>query len=56
MGVTLTLRQGHRPRVSENRVLIIFRQKRDYATGGWRKLRNELSRMIKLMRMIRQGM
>jgi hypothetical protein len=35
----LTLREEHRLRVSENRVLrIIFGPKRDKVTGGWRKL------------------
>jgi hypothetical protein len=37
-----TLREEHRPRVFENRVLkIIFGPKRDEVTGGWRKLLNE---------------
>jgi hypothetical protein len=39
MGVTL--REGHRLRVFENRVLRIFGPKRDELTGGWRKLHNE---------------
>jgi hypothetical protein len=35
----LTLREGHRLRVFENRVLRrIFGPKRDEVTGGWRKL------------------
>jgi hypothetical protein len=39
---SLTLREEHRLRVFENRVLRrIFRPKRDEVTGDWRKLRNE---------------
>jgi hypothetical protein len=39
---SLTLREEHRLRVFENRVLRrIFGSKRDEATGGWRKLHNE---------------
>jgi hypothetical protein len=44
MGVkhSLTLREEHRLRVFENRVLTrIFGPKRDEVTGGWRKLHNE---------------
>jgi hypothetical protein len=45
MGVklwSLTLREGHRLRVFENRVLgRIFGPKTDEVTGGWRKLHNE---------------
>jgi hypothetical protein len=38
----LTLREEHRPKASENRVLRrIFGPKRDGLTGGWRKLHNE---------------
>jgi hypothetical protein len=38
----LTLREEHRLRVFENRVLRrIFGPKRDEVTGGWRKLLNE---------------
>jgi len=38
----LTLRQEHRLRVSEKRVLRrIFGPKRDGVTGEWRKLHNE---------------
>jgi hypothetical protein len=38
----LTLREGHRLREFENRVLEkIFGPKRDEATGDWRKLHNE---------------
>jgi hypothetical protein len=39
---SLTLREEHRLRVFENRVLWrIFGPKRDEVTGGWRKLHNE---------------
>jgi hypothetical protein len=39
---SLTLREKHRLRVFENRVLSsIFGQKRDEVTGDWRKLHNE---------------
>jgi hypothetical protein len=39
---SLTLREEHRLRVTENRVLRrIFGPKRDEVTGGWRKLHNE---------------
>ena len=38
----LTLRDEHRPRVFENRVLRrIFGPRRDEVTGEWRKLHNE---------------
>jgi hypothetical protein len=58
----LTLREVHRLRVFENRVLrSIFGPKRDGMTGGWRKLHNEelcdlyslpsTIRIIKLRRM-----
>jgi hypothetical protein len=40
---SLTLREEHRLRVSENRVLRrIFGPIRDEVTGGWRKLHNEV--------------
>jgi hypothetical protein len=40
--LSLTLREEHRLRVFENRVLSrIFGPKRDEVTGGWRKLHNE---------------
>jgi hypothetical protein len=40
--LSLTLREEHRLRVFENRVLRrILGPKRDEVTGGWRKLRNE---------------
>jgi hypothetical protein len=39
---SLTLREEHRLRVCENKVLRrIFGPKRDEVTGGWRKLHNE---------------
>jgi hypothetical protein len=39
---SLTLKEKHRLRVFENRVLRrIFGPKRDEVTGGWRKLHNE---------------
>jgi hypothetical protein len=39
---SLTLREEHRLRVFENKVLRrIFGPKRDEVTGGWRKLHNE---------------
>jgi hypothetical protein len=41
-GLSLTVREEHKLRVFENRVLrIIFGPKRDGVTGGWRKLHNE---------------
>jgi hypothetical protein len=40
--LSLTLREEHRLRVFEKRVLRrIFGPKRDELTGGWRKLHNE---------------
>jgi hypothetical protein len=59
---SLTVREEHKLRVFENRVLRrIFRPKRDGVTGGWRKLHNEelhnlcsspsIIRMIKSRRM-----
>jgi hypothetical protein len=39
---SLTLKEEHRLRVFENRLLRrIFRPKRDEVIGGWRKLYNE---------------
>jgi hypothetical protein len=38
---SLTLREEHRLRVFENRVLRIFGPKRDEVTGEWRKFHNE---------------
>jgi hypothetical protein len=37
----LTVREEHKLRVFENRVLRIFGPKRDGVTGGWRKLHNK---------------
>jgi hypothetical protein len=50
---SLTLREEHRLRVFENRVLRrIFGPKRDEVTGGWRKLHNEeLHNLIKSRKM-----
>jgi hypothetical protein len=45
MGVKLlspTLREEHRLRVFENRVLRIFESRTDEVTRGWRKLHNVL--------------
>jgi hypothetical protein len=63
---SLTLREEHRLRVFENRVLRrIFGPKRDEVTGEWRKLHNEelrnlhssqnIIRQIKLWRMMWAG-
>jgi hypothetical protein len=54
----LTLKEEHRLRVSENRVLRrIFGPKRDEVTGGWRKLHNEelhgLYSSLSIVRVIR---
>jgi hypothetical protein len=38
---SLTLREEHRLRVFENRVMSIFGPKRDEVIGEWRKLHNE---------------
>jgi hypothetical protein len=64
--LSLTLREEHRLRVFENRLLRkIFGPKRDEVTGGWRKLHNEelhglysspsIVRVIKARRMRRAG-
>jgi hypothetical protein len=37
----LTLKEEHRLRVFENRVLRIFGHKREELVGGWRRLHNE---------------
>jgi hypothetical protein len=63
---SLILREEHRLRVFENRVLRrIFGPKKDEVTGGWRKLHNEelhimysslsIIRMIKSRRMRSAG-
>jgi hypothetical protein len=57
---SLTVREKHKLRVFENRVLRrIFGQKRDRVTGGWRKLHNEeLHNMYSspsIIRIIRSG-
>jgi hypothetical protein len=39
--LSLTLREEHKLRVYENRVLRVFGPKRDEVTGEWRKLHNE---------------
>jgi hypothetical protein len=57
---SLTLREEHRMRVFENRVLRrIFGPKRDGVTGGWRRLHNELHNLyssISIIRMIKPRM
>jgi hypothetical protein len=51
---SLTLREEHRLRVFENRVLRrIFGPKRDEVTGGWRKLHNDLYSSPNIIRMIK---
>jgi hypothetical protein len=62
---SLALRKEHRLTVFENRILRIFRPKRDDVTGEWRKLHNEelhnlylspnIIRQIKSRRMRRAG-
>jgi hypothetical protein len=45
--VSLTLREEHRLRVFENRVLrIVFEPKRNEVTGEWRKLHSEELRIL----------
>jgi hypothetical protein len=53
---SLTLREGHRLRVFENRVLRgIFGLKRDEVTGEWRKLHSgELCNLYSSPDMVRQ--
>jgi hypothetical protein len=61
MGMSLILREEHKPRVLENRVLRrIFRLKKDEVTGEWRTLHNEFynlypSLSIRSRRMRRSG-
>jgi hypothetical protein len=51
---SLTLREEHRLRVFENRVLRrIFGPERDEVTGGWRKLHNELHGLYSLPSIVR---
>jgi hypothetical protein len=51
---SLTLREKHRLRMFENRVLRrIFGPKRDEVTGEWRKLHNEKLRDLYLVLNIR---
>jgi hypothetical protein len=51
---TLTLREEHRLRVFETRVLRrIFGPKRDEVTGEWRKLHNELHNLYSSPNVIR---
>jgi hypothetical protein len=38
---SLTLREKHRLRVFEKRVLVIFGPKKDKVMGSWRKIKNE---------------
>jgi hypothetical protein len=57
---SLTLREEHRLRVFENRVLRkIFEPKSDEVSGGWRKLHNEelhnLYSFPSIIRMIKSG-
>jgi hypothetical protein len=49
----VTLREAHRLRVFENRVLRIFGPKRDEVTGGWRKLHKELHNLYSSPSIIR---
>jgi hypothetical protein len=52
--LSLTLREEHRLRVFENRVLSrIFGLKRDEVTGGWRKLHNELRKFHSSLNIIK---
>jgi hypothetical protein len=52
---SLTLREEHRQRVFENRMLRrIFGPKRDEVTGKWSKLHNELHNVYSSPRIIRK--
>jgi hypothetical protein len=51
---SLTVREEHRLRVFENRVLTrVFGPKSDEVTGGWRKLHNEELHNFTLHRLLR---
>jgi hypothetical protein len=51
---SLTLREEHRLRVLENKVLRrVFGRKRDGVTGEWRKLHNELNDLYSLPNIVR---
>jgi hypothetical protein len=56
----MTLRDEHRLRVFENRVLRIFGPKRDEERGGWRKSHNEERHTVyssrNIIRMIKSRM
>jgi hypothetical protein len=56
---SLALREEHRLRMFENRVLRLFGPMRDEVAGGWRKLHNEelhnLYSSPNIIRMISQG-
>jgi hypothetical protein len=47
---SLTLREDHRLRVFENRVLRIFGPKRNEVTGDWRKLHNEELHVVLILK------
>jgi hypothetical protein len=47
---SLTLREEHRLRVFENRVLRIFGPKRNEVTGDWRKLHNEELHIVLILK------
>ena len=54
---SLTLREEHRLRVFENRMLKIFGPRRDGVTGKWRKLHseelNDLNSSLNIVRVIK---
>ena len=51
---SLTLKEEHRLRVFENRVMRrVFGPKRDEVTGEWRKLHNEFSDLYSLPNIVR---
>jgi hypothetical protein len=55
----LTLREEHRLRVSDNRLLRIFELQKDEVMGGWRTLHNEelynLYTSLSIIRMIKSS-